>query len=68
MIYAVDFDGTLCECKYPKIGKPNMPLIRFLLSEQLKGHKLILYTMREGDSLNDAVNWCSQNHKLVFDD
>ena len=26
-VIAVDFDGTLCENKYPKIGEPNRELI-----------------------------------------
>ena len=66
MIYAVDFDGTLCESKFPLIGKPNIPLIEFLKTEKQNGHRLILYTMREGDVLDEAVNWCKQ-FNLVFD-
>lgn len=27
-IYAVDFDGTLCESKWPGIGAPNKKLIQ----------------------------------------
>ena len=34
-IIAVDFDGTLCENKYPEIGEPNMELINFLMNCQL---------------------------------
>ena len=34
MIYAVDFDGTLCESKFPLIGKPNISLIEFLKTEK----------------------------------
>lgn len=36
-IIAVDFDGTLCENKYPEIGEPNMELIDFLMNCQLNG-------------------------------
>lgn len=56
-IYAVDFDGTLCENKWPEIGKPNLPLIRFLQEEQDRGNKVILWTMREGDLLDNALEW-----------
>lgn len=28
VIYAVDFDGTLCEDQFPAIGKPNISLIK----------------------------------------
>jgi hypothetical protein len=57
VIYAVDFDGTLCESNWPDIGKPNIPLIEFLKAEQKKGNKVILWTMREGDLLAAAEEW-----------
>lgn len=56
-IYAVDFDGTLCENRWPSIGEPNMELIRFLKTEQEKGNKVILYTMREDELLEEAEEW-----------
>lgn len=65
-IYAVDFDGTLCENNWPGIGRPNMALIKFLQMEQLKGAKIILWTMREGDALEEAVDWC-EGLGLIFD-
>ncbi len=58
MIYAVDFDGTLCESKWPGIGRPNHELIEYLKNEQANGAKLILWTMREGDYLKEALDWC----------
>lgn len=64
-IYAVDFDGTLCENKWPDIGRPNIPLIKFLKAEQQKGNKVILWTMREGDLLDEALMWLMSNHKLL---
>jgi hypothetical protein len=30
-IYAVDFDGTLCEGVWPGIGSPNTALIKYLI-------------------------------------
>lgn len=66
MIYAIDFDGTLCENKFPDIGKPNKKLIQFLIKERKNGHELILYTMREGDTLCDALAWCNK-YGLYFD-
>lgn len=30
-IIAVDFDGTLCENKWPEIGEPNTELISYLI-------------------------------------
>lgn len=65
-IYAVDFDGTLCEDKYPKIGKPNERLIEHLIEKQKQGDKVILWTNRVGNYLEEAVNW-SANQGLTFD-
>lgn len=48
-IIAVDFDGTLCENKYPEIGKPNGVLIDDLKMRKDNGAKLILWTCRVGD-------------------
>ena len=41
-IIAVDFDGTLCENKWPAIGEPNTELIDYLKTEMDRGSKLIL--------------------------
>ena len=49
MIYAVDFDGTLCSNAWPDIGEPNTRLIEFLKRERLRGNNVILWTMREGN-------------------
>ncbi len=65
-IYAVDFDGTLCEEKWPDIGEPNTELINFLINKRKGGDAVILYTMREGAKLDDALNWCKR-HGLYFD-
>lgn len=66
MIIAVDFDGTLCENKYPEIGEPNQDLISHILDCQESGNKFILWTCRTGKYLNDAIYWCSQ-HGILFD-
>lgn len=65
-IIAVDFDGTLCVNKYPKIGAPNVELIQYLIGQKKKGAKLILWTCRVGDILDRAIHWCKQNG-LIFD-
>ena len=58
MIIAVDFDGTIVEHKYPKIGKEIPYSIKTLKLIQEKGHKLILWTYRSGKELEEAVNFC----------
>lgn len=65
-IYAVDFDGTLCEEAFPDIGKPNVKLINHLIKRQKEGNKLILWTCRIGDRLEEAISWCKQ-YNLEFD-
>lgn len=56
-IIAFDFDGTVCEDKYPEIGKPKMDIIDKLRKEQVNGAKLILWTCRTGDLLKAAVSF-----------
>ena len=63
---AVDFDGTLCENKYPKIGEPKTDVISRLISEQANGAKIILWTCREGKLLAEAVKWCNMRG-IYFD-
>lgn len=66
IIYAVDFDGTLCESNFPEIGEPNKTLISRLIKRKNKGHKIILWTCRVGERLREAVDWCKQ-FGLEFD-
>lgn len=66
-IIAVDFDGTLCENKYPEIGRLNAVLLFQLKKRKYEeGCKLILWTCRTGKLLDDAIEWCKA-HGLVFD-
>ncbi len=66
MIYAVDFDGTLCVDRYPEIGAPRPGVIDFIKSERARGSKLILWTCRIGARLEEAVEWC-RGQGLEFD-
>lgn len=43
-IIAVDFDGTLCENKWPEIGEANEDMIYYLRKRQAEGDKLILWS------------------------
>lgn len=65
-IIAVDFDGTLCENKWPQIGKANEKLIEYLIDQQNTGNKVILWTCRTGELLDKAIKWCTV-HDLYFD-
>lgn len=65
-IIAVDFDGTLNLNQYPDYSTPNWPLIMKLKDEQLSGAKLILWTCREGQDLDNALMSC-KSWGLEFD-
>lgn len=65
-IYAIDFDGTLCENAYPNIGKPITETITFIKDLKLDGGKLILWTCRAGEHLEKAIKWC-ENQGIYFD-
>ena len=65
-VIAVDFDGCLCENKYPNIGKANDDAISALRIKKAEQSKIILWTCREGELLEAAVDWCSVR-QLTFD-
>ncbi len=60
MTIAVDFDGTIVEHRYPAIGN-ELPFatdtLKMLIAEH---HKLILWTVREDELLQEAVDWCKE--------
>ena len=58
MTIAVDFDGTIVEHRYPAIGPEKPFAIDTLKYLSAKRHKLILWTVREGELLNEAVAYC----------
>ncbi len=58
MIIAVDFDGTIVEHRYPSIGKAKPFAVETLIQLNRDGHKLILWTLREGALLKEALDWC----------
>jgi hypothetical protein len=55
---AVDFDGTIVEHRYPEIGDEMLFAFDTLRELQKKGHKLILWTYRDGRYLDEAVEYC----------
>lgn len=62
MTIAVDFDGTIVEHEYPKIGKPipfALDVLKKLQAEE--HHTLILWTVREGKLLQEAIDYCEKN-------
>jgi len=60
-VIAVDFDGTIVEHAYPGIGKEMLFAFATLKELQNRGHKLILWTFRSGELLQEAVEYCKRN-------
>jgi len=58
---AVDFDGTIVEHEYPGIGKEKLFAFQTLKELEKLGARLILWTFRSGQELDDAVEYCRNN-------
>ena len=57
MIIAVDFDGTIHDGQWPKIGEA-MPGAREAINAlRAEGHYIIIWTCREGRQQTEMVNW-----------
>lgn len=65
-VIAVDFDGTIVEHKFPEIGREMMFAFATLKELKAKGHRLILWTYRNGKELEEAVEFCRENGMEFF--
>lgn len=65
MIIAVDFDGTIVENRYPEIGRERPFAVQALKMLIEQRHQIILWTVRHGRCLDEAVSWCTE-HGLEF--
>jgi len=61
LILGIDFDGTIVEDAYPKIGKPRIFAFETLKRLQEDGHRLILWTYRSDLRLQEAIDFCKAN-------
>ncbi|MCL7988402.1 hypothetical protein M8998_10670 [Sphingobacterium sp. lm-10] len=66
MIIAVDFDGTIVEHRYPQIGKPIPFAIDVLIKLREERHTLILWTVREGALLQEAIDYCAERGVIFY--
>ncbi|SEF62918.1 hypothetical protein SAMN05421847_0493 [Halpernia humi] len=58
---AIDFDGTIVEDAYPRIGKTKTFAFETLKKFQSEGYRLILWTYRHGKPLEEAIEFCKKN-------
>lgn len=65
MVIAIDFDGTCVTNEYPNVGKDigAVPVLKRIVE---KGHRIILYTMRDNERLKDAEQWFKSNGIPLF--
>lgn len=65
MIIAIDFDGTLVEDAFPKIGEAYDDMVDVVRRLGHTDHELILWTSRVDERRAEAVKWCV-DHGLKF--
>jgi ribonucleotide monophosphatase NagD (HAD superfamily) len=69
-VIAVDFDGTLCEDRFPEIGEPKPVVIEFVKRHAAQGTKIILHTCRENTErrqlLYEAVDFCAAHEIPLY--
>ena len=66
-ILAVDFDGTLVENKFPSIGQPDYVVASTVKAYQESGWKIILWTCRTDEMLQEAIDFCKERLDIEFD-
>lgn len=65
MTIGIDFDGTLVSWNFPLVGK-DIGAAKVCRDLVKKGVKIILYTMRDKEFLDDAVKWCKDNEIKLY--
>lgn len=69
MIIYLDFDGTVVEHKYPKIGKYNIGSMEIIRKLQESGHKIILNTYRadcNNGTLQEALDVINEKYGHIL--
>lgn len=56
MLFAIDFDGTIVDNDFPAIGKFKENTVQFIKDLENRGHVWTLFTMREGEKLQEAIS------------
>lgn len=65
-IICVDFDGTCVIHEYPDIGADVPHCVEVLKRLDANGVKIILWTMRHGETLQMAVDWFARKEIPLF--
>lgn len=70
MIIYLDFDGTVVEHAYPKIGREVPHALRVIKRLQEAGHEIILNTMRceiDDKELKAALEYLNEHYKVELE-
>ena len=65
-IMAIDFDGTLVADEFPNIGRKREYMCNLVKELHSRGVKVILWTSRTGEHLENAIKWC-KDHSIPLD-
>ena len=60
-LICIDFDGTIVTHEYPDIGDPVPGALEKIKELQQRGFGIILFTMRSGEKLKEAVDYLIKN-------
>lgn len=63
---AVDFDGTCVENEYPQIGAEAEGAVEIMRELLRNDCRLILFTMRSGQTLDQAVQWFKERKITLY--
>jgi phosphoserine phosphatase len=61
MILAIDFDGTLVDHEYPKIGALKPGAKEAIIAFKKAGHKIAIWTCRAGEQEQAVRKFLSEN-------
>ena len=66
LIIGVDFDGTVVKFDYPRIGAPVPYALNTLRQLVAEGHRIVLWTVRSGKELAEAVDYMKINGIALY--
>jgi len=66
MYIAIDFDGTVVKHRYPELGEDVPMAVEVIKKLVENNHNIILYTMRSGKELEDAISWYKERNIPLY--
>lgn len=66
IVIAVDFDGTVVDHRYPDVGADAPGAVEVLQALIENGARIILWTMRSGPHLADAMAWFADHNIPLY--